>query len=81
MALTTNKMGIAGTGDPMGPKTEPMTYKVPDDATLRRDLTPMQYDVVRRNGTEPAFKNEFWNNHESGNYDEYKLTLLNGFST
>ena len=68
MKMTTNKMGNAGMDDPMGPKTKPMTYKVPDDATLRRELTPMQYNVVRQNGTEPAFKNEYWDNHESGIY-------------
>ncbi|MCX5882991.1 MAG: peptide-methionine (R)-S-oxide reductase MsrB [Deltaproteobacteria bacterium] len=68
MKMTTNKMRSAGMGEPMSPKTEPMMYKVPDDAILRRELTPMQYNVVRRNGTEPAFQNEYWNNHESGIY-------------
>ena len=68
MKMTTNKIRSAGMGEPMSPKTEPMTYKVPDDAILRRELTPMQYNVVRRNGTEPAFQNEYWNNHESGIY-------------
>ncbi|MBI5592160.1 MAG: peptide-methionine (R)-S-oxide reductase MsrB [Deltaproteobacteria bacterium] len=68
MKTTTNEKGTASMGDPMASKTEPMTYKVPDDATLRRELTPMQYEVARRNGTEPAFQNEYWNNHESGIY-------------
>jgi peptide methionine sulfoxide reductase msrA/msrB len=68
MKTTTNKMESSGMDGPLKPKTEPMIYKVPDDATLRRELTPMQYDVVRRNGTEPAFKNEYWNNHEAGIY-------------
>ena len=45
-----------------------MNFRMPDDATLRRRLTPMQYDVVRRDGTEPAFQNEYWNNHEPGIY-------------
>lgn len=66
--MTMNKMGNAGMGDPMGPKPEPVRYKVPDNATLRRELTPMQYEVVRQNGTEPAFQNEYWDNHESGIY-------------
>ena len=68
MKTTTNKIERNSMDDPMGPKTGAATFKVPDDATLRRELTPMQYDVVRRNGTEPAFKNEYWNNHEPGIY-------------
>ena len=43
-------------------------YTVPDEATLRRQLTPMQYKVTRRNGTEPPFKNAYWNKHEAGIY-------------
>jgi peptide methionine sulfoxide reductase msrA/msrB len=43
-------------------------YQVPDDATLRRRLSPLQYQVTRENGTEPAFHNEYWNNHKAGIY-------------
>ncbi len=43
-------------------------YEVPDDATLRRRLSPMQYEVTRKNGTEPAFHNAYWNNHAPGIY-------------
>ena len=44
------------------------TYTIPDDATLRRQLTPIQYQVTREDGTEPPFKNPYWDNHAPGIY-------------
>src|SRR5207248_11364080 len=41
---------------------------VPNDATLKRRLKPDQYFVVRENGTETAFQNEFRNNERVGIY-------------
>lgn len=35
---------------------------------LREKLTDMQYHVTREAGTEPAFKNEYWDNLEEGLY-------------
>ncbi len=43
-------------------------YTRPDDEALRRRLTPLQYEVTRKDGTEPPFKNRYWNNHEAGIY-------------
>jgi len=43
-------------------------FKKPDDATLRKILTPMQYKVTQKSGTEPAFKNEYADNHRPGIY-------------
>jgi peptide methionine sulfoxide reductase msrA/msrB len=37
-------------------------------AELKKKLTPMQYEVTQDNGTEPAFKNEYWNNDRPGIY-------------
>jgi methionine-R-sulfoxide reductase len=39
-----------------------------DDEELRRRLTPLQYDVTQREGTEPAFANEYWDEHRDGIY-------------
>jgi len=41
---------------------------VPDDVTLKRRLKPEQFRVVRENGTETAFQNEFWDNQRAGIY-------------
>ena len=41
---------------------------IPTDAELRDRLTPLQYKVTRKDGTEPPFNNPYWNNHEAGIY-------------
>jgi methionine-R-sulfoxide reductase len=43
-------------------------YEKPSDDELRRRLTPLQYKVTQHEGTEPPFRNEFWDNHEPGIY-------------
>lgn len=35
---------------------------------LTKKLTPMQCHVTQEDGTEPAFNNEYWNNHREGIY-------------
>lgn len=39
-----------------------------NDETLRKRLTDMQFQVTRKDGTEPPFHNEYWDNKEQGLY-------------
>jgi peptide methionine sulfoxide reductase msrA/msrB len=54
------KAGAAPPGD--------LRYTKPGDEVLRRQLTPRQYEVTQKEGTEPAFQNEYWNNKKPGIY-------------
>ena len=42
--------------------------KVPTIEELRERLTPLQFDVTQKAGTERAFSGEYWDNHEAGTY-------------
>jgi peptide-methionine (R)-S-oxide reductase len=41
---------------------------IKSDAEWRAQLTPMQYNVARKKGTERAFSGEFWNSKDKGVY-------------
>jgi len=40
----------------------------PSDKELKKKLTPLQYQVTQKCGTEEPFKNEYWNNNKEGIY-------------
>ena len=44
------------------------TYEKPSDEELRMLLTPEQYGVTQRDGTERPFQNAYWNEHRTGIY-------------
>jgi len=43
-------------------------YKKPTDEELKKMLTEEQYKVTQCEGTEFAFRNEYWDNHRAGIY-------------
>ena len=43
-------------------------YMKPSSERLRETLTPLQYSVTQEDGTEPPFRNEYWDNHREGIY-------------
>ena len=45
-----------------------MSKTPPDDADLRARLTPLQYQVTQKKGTEPAFTGKYAHSKEKGVY-------------
>lgn len=43
-------------------------YTKPTDEELRERLTPTEYQVTQHEGTEPPFRNRYWDHHEPGIY-------------
>ena len=48
--------------------TNMSNFKKPTAAELKQKLTPEQFAVTQEAATEPAFHNEFWDNHKPGIY-------------
>jgi peptide methionine sulfoxide reductase msrA/msrB len=43
-------------------------YTKPSDDILRSTLSPQQYEITQKDGTEPPFGNEYWHNKDKGIY-------------
>lgn len=60
---------VQGAKSPQGANSDDeKSFKKPDEATLRKKLSPLEYKVTQENGTEPAFHNEYWDNKKEGIY-------------
>jgi len=51
-----------------GPDREKAPKNLGPGSDLKQRLTPLQYEVTQNNGTEPPFKNEYWDNKRAGIY-------------
>jgi methionine-R-sulfoxide reductase len=65
--------GVAASADqapapPAKTKGWPVKFDKPSDAELKQRLNPIQYRVTQHEGTEPPFRNEYWDNKEPGIY-------------
>lgn len=49
-------------------EVDPDNYTKPSDEEIREKLTSEQYRVTQESATDPAFQNEYYDNHEPGIY-------------
>lgn len=48
--------------------TEEAPYQPKTKVELRKQLSRLQYEVTQEHGTEPAFRNRYWDNKRAGDY-------------
>ncbi|MGJ3523065.1 peptide-methionine (R)-S-oxide reductase MsrB [Nitratidesulfovibrio sp. D1] len=75
VAATLQTQGSAAPGAPGATGDTAMTapapwqgFAKPADKELHARLTPLQYEVTQQEGTEPAFRNEYWDEKREGIY-------------
>jgi len=59
---------ITGGQGGQGGEGETSAYVKPAEDQIRQMLTPMQFKVTQKDGTEPPFNNEYWDNKKPGIY-------------
>ena len=52
----------------LAPGCEKEAASVNNQADLKKKLTPLQFQVTQQCGTEPPFRNAYWDNHREGIY-------------
>jgi len=76
IAIAAASMTTAGVGA-LGAQTTKMAqsgshimknFTKPSDDSLKKELTPLQYEVTQHEATERPFQNAYWDNHEPGIY-------------
>lgn len=68
VVIATSALGDQPRPTSDGGRADGEVYKPKTKAELRRTLTAMQYKVTQQAGTEPAFKNAYWDNKREGVY-------------
>ena len=58
----------AEAGGPVDPQRRDKVFVKPSKEELKKILSPMQYRVTQNKATEPAYKNEYWDNKREGIY-------------
>ncbi len=59
---------ISGFAVNVDPAAAEERYMKPSKEEIKKNLTPLQYEVTQEDGTERAFDNEYWDNKREGIY-------------
>ncbi len=62
------QLKINTAGSDVATATDASPFVKPSDGELKKILTPLQYEVTRKEGTERPFDNEYWDNKAQGIY-------------